>query len=108
MINPARWLQLSADTRAKLKVALNIPKSGGVMVSNDGGGISTIISDGHTAQDLYEGITLQKLQEYLGSAEKDLIKLFEEAVDKIEGKIQPIVETPKEQNVQKRKTKASK
>ena len=111
MINPVHWLQLEQGTRSKLAKALNIPKSGGVVVNNGvGGGI--VISDGHTAKDLFEGITLKKLQEFVGSTEKDFLKLFDLAVAKVESEFKPaeekpVVKTETAKNVKKSKdTKA--
>ena len=108
MINPVRWLQLSADVRLKLKEILGLSKSGGVVVDNSAGGISTVLSDGHTPKDLYDGITLKKLQDYFNSKEKDGLKLFEQLVTEVENKIKGVVEAPKVEIANGKKSKATK
>ena len=96
MINPAKWLTLSRETRLKIAEILNIPRTANVEVSNN-----RVVCDGHSAQDLL-GITVEKLQAALNSEETDVYKLFEQMVSELESEpVTPkiIEEKPVEQPV---------
>ena len=79
MLNYHYWINLKADVREKVAQALNMPKSGGVEIVNN-----QLVSDGHTAKDLYATITVENLQKHTGLKSKDIYELFEEFVKQIE------------------------
>ena len=92
MINYLFWLSQPPEIRAKLAIALKIRKSTGVTL--DGG---RVVCDGHTAQDLLDAITVEKLQAFTESKESDIYKLFELAKNKVlYPTIEKAVEPPKE------------
>lgn len=77
MINIYAWLDQPQEVRKKLAEKLKINKSGGVILS--GGRLEC---DGHTSKDLYESVTVEKMQEYTGSKETDVNVLFNLCVKK--------------------------
>ena len=79
MINPKVWLALKQATRQNIAAYLGLRRSG---VTEVNGGV--VVSDGYSAQDLMDGITVTKLQTMLGIDETDLYKLFEELVRRLE------------------------
>lgn len=78
MLSKLIWLSLSRETRQKIAILLEIPKTGGVEVVD-----GKVISDGYTDRDL-QSITTGKLQEFMGSTEPDFYKLFNQLVINIE------------------------
>lgn len=87
------WLELPADTKARLKEIFQIPKSAGASFMQVGGkGILT--SDGHTHADLAH-ITKAKMAAYLGQPEADFFSMFDEVLLKIEEEKKPkTIEVP--------------
>ena len=73
----SQWLQVPTETRNKLIELFNLRKSGVTSVVNN-----VVISDGFTDLDLSD-LTIDKLQKYLGSKDKDIISLLENAIVKI-------------------------
>lgn len=79
------WLQLPVTVRAEMRKVFNIPRSsGGTVVSAISNGKATQVqtSDGTTPQDLAV-LTVEKMQIYLGSEEKDIHKLFQDCALKV-------------------------
>lgn len=89
------WVSLPQDIRTKLKNQFQIPRSGGSEVQTFSTG-NRIVSDGHTHQDL-KAISLEKLQEFVGSNSQDFYGLFQQAIDKLNIVVGPNVEQILEQ-----------
>lgn len=100
MISPSLWLSLKKETREVLARELNIPRSKNVEVVDN-----RVVCDGHSVEDLYRGVTLEKLQEFVDSKETDVLKLFGEAVKKVEN---PETEPPQEINTDVKPKRAKK
>ena len=78
------WLELKPETRKKLAVYLEIPRSGHTEVVNDMMGNGVVVSDGYTYDDL-STVTLEKLQGLFNEPEeKDFYKLFNKLVTNFE------------------------
>lgn len=78
------WIDLSVETRQKLVEVFNIPKSGITEVRDQ-----TVISDGHTNDDL-NTITVEKMAEYVGSpADLDFAVLWKITLSKIKSELHP-------------------
>lgn len=77
MIYPSLWLKENAEMRDELAKIFDIRKSGGIEVT---GGI--LVSDGRKPIDLLN-ITIEKMQKFLGSKEKDENVLWSLCVDKV-------------------------
>lgn len=90
MLSQTYWLTLSHDTRRKIAILLDIPRSGGTEVSDN-----RVISDGHTQLDL-SIVTLDYLQNFMQSKEEDFYKLFKQLVERVEAPAEPIGEVPAE------------
>lgn len=73
----SQWLQVPTETRNKLIALFNLKRSGFAQVVNN-----VVVSDGFTDMDL-AGLTVEILQKYLNSKEKDIIALLENAIVKI-------------------------
>ena len=78
------WLSLKSDTRAKLAEMFGLKKSGTPMV-NIGAYGAEVISDGYSPVD-FVPISINRMNEILGTASKDFYELFDKIVDKVEGK----------------------
>ena len=76
-IYPSQWLQLPVEARIKIALHFGLGKSGATEVVDN-----RVVSDGYTALDLQD-LTLEKMQEYLNSKEKDILKLLELTASKI-------------------------
>ena len=79
------WLSLKSDTRAKLAEMFGLKKSGTPMV-NIGAYGAEVISDGYSPVD-FVPISINRMNEILGTASKDFYELFDKIVDKVEGKV---------------------
>ena len=82
------WLSLPNEMRAKLKKLFDIPRSGEVIVRSgqitpQGNIGSETTQDGHSPKDLY-AISIEKMQELLGTSENDFYSLFDQVVEKID------------------------
>lgn len=115
-ISPMEWLRVIPETRLFLADHFNIKRSGSTQVEQRGE--AYVVSDGFTPTDL-EGLTVEKMQEYLGSKESNVHVLFELLVNAIQNppapnevaevladKI-PSNETPKEATEVKKGTRKS-
>lgn len=80
------WLNLPMPVRIKLREIFGIKKSQGSLVEGN-----VVKSDGSTYQDL-QAITVEKMQQYLGSTNNEFIQLFNDCVDQIKQEI--LNETP--------------
>lgn len=83
------WLELPIETREKLRVAFDIPKSSCVEVIDN-----HVVCDGTLVKDLMV-LTVERMQNYLnrGSAvitdETDFIKLFDMVLERLNQTIKP-------------------
>ncbi len=75
-LSPQQWLQLDNDIRILLTQIFNIKRSEGSLIQD-----KTVISDGHTYQDLAV-ISVPAMQAYLlDTVETDFFKLFQRVLD---------------------------
>lgn len=74
-------MRLSMPTRQKIATDLGIAKTGTIHISNN-----EIVADGYKIADVEQAISVEGLQKYLGTKEKDPIKLWEMLIDKAEGR----------------------
>ena len=72
-----QWLELSWEIRHELIHIFNIPRSSGTETMN-----GKVISDGHTHADL-KHITVEKMQAYLETVDKDFFGLFNDVLVKL-------------------------
>jgi hypothetical protein len=98
------WISLSSEQRNRIRAIFNIPRSSQVQVYD-----GKIETDGTTVDD-FSHLTIEKMQDYLGSESTDFHSLFclvvERVQDEIEGKplVKPEVIEPKPaKNVKKGK-----
>lgn len=77
----SNWLRLPIDTRHKIADIFKIKKSGGTeVVSNE------IVKDGYSVHDIDAAVTKEALQQYLGSTQENFQWLWEDMINKVEGK----------------------
>ncbi len=78
------WTSLSAEQRARIRVAFSIPRSSHVEVVD-----GRVLTDGTTPKD-FEALTVEKMQKYLNTELNDFHSLFDKVIariqDEIEGK----------------------
>ena len=79
------WLELPQPLRNKLVEIFSLPRSGGTSISSFGG-VMKVDTDGYTHQDL-AGISIPKMQDFLGSDETDFWKLLELTINKAEASL---------------------
>lgn len=84
----SHWQNLSLPTRAKIASEFGIVKKGPTEVF-----ANTIKSDGYFIKDIEEALTLNNLQNYLGTSETDHDVLWNYLVDKVEGRNVVLVES---------------
>lgn len=85
MIPTMYWLGLSHETRKKIAILLEIPRSGHTEVVDN-----RVVSDGYTPIDLAV-VTLEKLQIFMQNKKEDnFMKLFEQLVKNVELPLQEI------------------
>lgn len=84
-----QWVPLNKSTREELKKVFLIKMSGLIKVETDSRGVSSVLDDGVTDEDL-RVITVEKLQDFLGSiALNDTLEdLFKQTVIRIESPIE--------------------
>ncbi len=75
------WLKLPLQTRHELARIFKIPKTGATEVSNN-----EVVKDGYNLHDIEAAITKEAMQAYLGSVQDNFQYLWEDMVNKIEGK----------------------
>jgi hypothetical protein len=80
------WLGLPRSTKEKLAGVFHIKRNGTVHVSD-----GIVVADGYLYEDLKAQLTLEALQSYTKSASTDLMELMKLAINKVEGKEEPIV-----------------
>lgn len=94
MINRTKWLQISLETRSKLAELFGMSRSGfNHILDNE------VISDGYSDKDLAM-LSLEKLQQYLGSEEEDYYKLLDLVIKQIENPHEKIEKTDVDEYVQ--------
>lgn len=81
MISYSYWHALPLHTRVKICSIFGVAKIGPTHVVND-----RIESDGYHFQDVEKAVTVEALQAYTGSTEKDFAVLWNLMADKIEGR----------------------
>lgn len=82
MIPYTRWTGIPLSTRIKIAEQFNIPKVRSTHVSND-----YVQDDGYNVKDMETALSVPNMQAYLNSTETDLMILFQQMVDKVEGKV---------------------
>lgn len=78
MINKLEWLKVARETRQKIAVMLEIPRTGQTHVEGN-----RVTQDGHTDKDLAH-LTLEKLQAFMGSTSENFYELFHKLVANVE------------------------
>lgn len=86
-ITPPQWLQLSMPVRGRLVQIFNIPRSKGTVLEGN-----VVKSDGHTFDDL-TAITVEGMQNYLGTDDHDFMTLFNKVIEGIEAELKIAEET---------------
>lgn len=71
----SKWFGLPINKRHKIAQAFNIQKKGSTEVFDN-----TIRNDGYLIKDIEEALTLEAMQKYLGSKEKNISKLFDKLI----------------------------
>ncbi len=89
MLPYTKWLALPLGTRQKIASEFNILKLRATHVADN-----QILDDGYNVANVEKAMSVESLQTYLNSSEKDLLTLFQMLVDKIEGRTPPVIETP--------------
>ncbi len=86
MVPYSNWLKLSLSARNAVAHALGISKSGPIEVNSN-----QVVKDGYQLHDVENGLTVEKMQEYLGVKEKDPMILFDMVVAQAQGIERPMV-----------------
>lgn len=73
-----QWIEIPFEIRQKLIQLFNVPRTGGSLVQD-----GRLVTDGHTYVDL-KAITVNKMQMFLNSTEKDFSKLFNNVYSMLE------------------------
>jgi len=84
----SQWANLPLETRNKIAGEFGIIRKGSVEVF-----ANTIKSDGYLIKDVEAALTLNKLQNYLGTSETDHTVLWNYLVDKMDGKNVVLIDT---------------
>lgn len=87
IINMHLWVSLPNEVRHRIRVLFSIPRSSSTVV-NDG----KIETDGTTYED-FKHLTIEKMQNYLGSKSSNLYELFDQVVARINDDILKGLET---------------
>ena len=82
-----QWLALPQEVRAKFVEVFHIKKSGCTQIFGN-----KLMSDGCTHEDLAV-VTVEKMQEFLGSTKQDFYVLLNDCVKKITGGPENVIET---------------
>lgn len=77
----SHWLSLPLPTRNKIAQEFNITKKGSTEVV-----ANVVKSDGYMIQDVEGALTVERLQEYLGTDEVDIMVLWRWLVERVEGR----------------------
>ncbi len=80
------WMSLPLETRIKLADQFGIKKTSPTHVFDN-----RIESDGYSIRDVEKALNLPAIQSYLLTEETDLQKLWPMIVDKINGKMPPVI-----------------
>ena len=75
-----QWLQIPLEIRAKLVEIFKIPRSSGTVVQDN-----TVLTDGYTHDDLAK-LTVEILQQYTNSEEKEFFKLINLVIENLSEK----------------------
>lgn len=87
MLNQAIWLSLPKNIRDEICVVFKIPRSGFVEVSDN-----KVVCDGHSNSDIAL-ITVEKMQEFLGTNSADFYQLFGDVVAQLKGELKKAEDT---------------
>jgi len=82
-VPPQLWMQLDAAIRAELVSTFSIKKTGITEIRDQ-----TLISDGYSVEDL-KAITLEKMNEYIGSNEESFSRAWEITCSKAKSIVYP-------------------
>lgn len=105
-VPPQLWMQLDPKIRAELVSVFNIPRTGITEIRDQ-----TLISDGYSIEDL-KVITLEKMNEYIGSNEETVARAWEITCSKAKSAVYPpfavglvpepipMADEPKEETIQ--------
>lgn len=86
------WIELPLNTRHKICEVLGIKKIRPTHVSSN-----KVVDDGYNIKDIETALSLQNLQDYLGTTINDIDTLWTLLIDKVEGKVQhPTLVIPEE------------
>ncbi len=77
----SHWNRLPLATRQAIAAAFGIAKTQSTHVSDN-----RIVADGYKIEDVENALTVERIQEYVGTKEKDMTTLFDLMVAKAEGK----------------------
>jgi len=84
------------NVRTKITEQFGVPKIRSVHVANN-----VVVDDGYNVKDIERIISVENLQEFLGTNESNLEVLFQRLVDKMEGKEEPQVAVLTEEEADK-------
>lgn len=82
-VPPQLWMQLDPKIRMELVSYFNLKKTGITEIRDQ-----TLISDGYSVEDLRE-ITLEKMNEYIGSSEESFSRAWEITCSKAKSIVYP-------------------
>lgn len=82
MINYMTWLKTPLITRVKIAQQFGIAKLRSTHVSND-----VVVDDGYNIADVERAMSVEAMQLFTESKEKNVLVLFQMVVDKLEGKV---------------------
>ena len=83
MLPYSLWLKTSLGTRYKIASIFGFNRKRPTHVSNN-----EIVDDGFDLKDIEENLSVVNLQKYLNVEGTDIVRLFDMAVDKMEGRVQ--------------------
>ncbi len=91
MIPYSLWLAVPLSTRARIAHQFGIAKVRSTHVSNN-----QVVDDGYDVHTIEHVLSLEVMQGFLNSKEKDVMVLFKNLVDVMEGKVTITESTPEE------------
>lgn len=81
----SNWLKLSLTTRHKIAETFGVERKKSIHVADN-----QVVDDGYYIQEVEAALSLEKLQVYLQSDSQDYTYLFDQMVNKLEGKVEPV------------------
>lgn len=83
-----RWLELPLATRISLALVFGIAKIRPTHVSDN-----RVADDGYNVKDIENALSLENIQKYLETKETDMVILWQDLIDKVEGRVGTIAPT---------------